>query len=174
MLRIFEKCIWCLCLLVATAEEVIPLQGLEGRVSVFAILILPLVGYVHFFGLFGELFFPSVVDLVRIEVGEDQAKDVRIPIGGMTFDAFFDILTRTERRYQRTLTPHTELKWRTHLWKLKPVGSVVGRENDGLRTGSSCCYRLLPQTTNAKNFAGDGQFARHGYSGIQGFVKCEG
>lgn len=47
---------------------------------------------IRFLGLFGELFFPSIVDFVGIEVGEDEVEHVRIPIGGMTFDAFFNIL----------------------------------------------------------------------------------
>lgn len=67
-------------------------------------------GYIRFVGLFGELFFPSIVDFVGIEVGEDEVEHVRIPIGGMTLDAFFDILVGPkETRISGPAPSHVEL-----------------------------------------------------------------
>lgn len=50
--------------------------------------------FLPLFGLrrFGELFFPGVVCGFAVEVGENDVEDVRVPVDGVAFDAFFDIL----------------------------------------------------------------------------------
>jgi hypothetical protein len=39
-----------------------------------------------------ELLLPELVDGVAVDVGEDNLEDVRVPLDGLAFDAFFDIL----------------------------------------------------------------------------------
>lgn len=46
----------------------------------------------------GQLFFPSVVDLIGIEVGEDEVKDFRVPTGGVTLNTFLDILLEPKKK----------------------------------------------------------------------------
>lgn len=54
-------------------------------------LFLPLLGL----GWFGELFFPGIVCGFAVEVGEDDVEDVGVPVDGVAFDAFLDILVQS-------------------------------------------------------------------------------
>lgn len=55
---------------------------------VFALALFTLA--VALFGL--EVVFPELVGCVAVDVGEDDAEDVRVPGYWLAFDAFFDIL----------------------------------------------------------------------------------
>jgi len=41
---------------------------------------------------FGELFLPSIVRRVPIQICEDDVEHIRVPVHGMTFDSIFDVL----------------------------------------------------------------------------------
>jgi hypothetical protein len=39
-----------------------------------------------------ELLLPELIDGIAVDVREDNLEDVRIPLDGLAFDAFFDVL----------------------------------------------------------------------------------
>lgn len=73
----------------------------SGKILVFVTFFL-ILSWTPFSALFGKLFFPSIVDLLGIEVGKDEVEDIRIPTGGVTLNAFFDILYARKERNQQT------------------------------------------------------------------------
>lgn len=44
-------------------------------------------------GRLGELLLPARIRLRGVDVGEDEGEDVRVPVDGLAFDAFFDVLS---------------------------------------------------------------------------------
>jgi hypothetical protein len=63
-----------------------------ARLFLFVFLLLLLALAVTLLSL--ELLFPELVYGVAVDVGKDDLEDVRVPLYGLAFNAFFDVLGR--------------------------------------------------------------------------------
>lgn len=71
-------------------RDSVAIMHFSARVIEMRFLIIIVVPF--FLGWFGQFFLPELVCCFRVDVGEYELVDIRIPVHGLAFDAFFDVL----------------------------------------------------------------------------------
>lgn len=71
-------------------RDSVAIMHFSARVIEMRFLIIIVVPF--FLGWFGQFFLPELVCCFGVDVGEYELVDIRIPVYGLAFDAFFDVL----------------------------------------------------------------------------------
>lgn len=71
-------------------RDSVAIMHFSARVIEMRFLIIIVVPF--FLGWFCQFFLPELVCCLRVDVGEYELVDIRIPVHGLAFDAFFDVL----------------------------------------------------------------------------------